>query len=175
MFSIFSGENVLKIESSKLFWKSLLNVFLKCIAEPDRNRATAIYTSAKRLLTGEENKGDSPQNFARSQALLDACLKMITATINIEAAGEEEVFISVAGGRNILTDRASANKTRQDNFEVRKIQSLRFFVLVSGADFMLLTVTHASYTHVRFTLAEKKNLRGCSVYNKWKFLFHSYL
>lgn len=98
--------------------------------------------------------GDSQVKFAMRRAALYVWVDMIGSTLDLDTAGDEELYLPLAGGRYPLTGRDRADQARHNDFKIREDRSPRFLVLVSGTERISLLVCRISHNYVRYQMAE---------------------
>lgn len=97
---------------------------------------------------------------AKKRAFPDIRLGLLGASLGFEVFGEEKVYLPVAGGHYLLTNRNSTNEQLHDHFEVGDHTSPVVFVFDSRSEVVSLLVYPAPRTYVVYqTSAKKKCLK----------------
>lgn len=83
---------------------------------------------------------------------------MIGAITNLEAVGEDEVYLPVTAGRHFLAAIDFPDQPALNDFEVQECQSPQIFVLVSVTEPISLLVCPAPRTYAHYQMAVKNKL-----------------
>lgn len=117
----------MKEESAWYLWYSVLNATVESIGEPDRDLEFACHTSTNRLLILYVEKRENWVKFAEKNATSDVSVEIFSATMALDFAINKKIYISVTGGRNLLTSRDFPDHTRHNDHEVRDGRSPQVF------------------------------------------------
>lgn len=83
---------------------------------------------------------------------------LISAVLGLDSGGDGELYLHETGSRYLMTGRGSPDQTERSYFDIRKVQSLGFFVLFSGPETIYLLVWPASHICLHYLMCEKKKL-----------------
>lgn len=84
-------------------------------------------------------------------------VRLLGALLGLDRYFREPLFLPIASRRYLLSDRNCSDQTGHKNFEVRKVKSHRFFILVSESEMVSLLVYPTMHMYVDDPMNDKKN------------------
>lgn len=132
--------------------RKFLESHVYAVSRPSINR-----TRIKWLLKLYMEKAEGPVKVASRWTALDVLVRIIGATLAICDSGNEEHYLPVTSGRELLTGRDRLNHTEHSYFELRDIRSSGFFELVLGSKAIYLLFCFELNMFAQYPTAEKKH------------------